>query len=86
MEGSVHEKEPLDTLLPDNGPHVLTQAVETEGAVVEEEADVACPRRHAAEGVSAAGRQRINAAGEQEHEQRPGEGVLPCCLNQDHRY
>lgn len=64
------------------GPH--TQAVETEGAVVEEEADVACSCRHAVEGVGAAGRQRVNAAGEQENEQRPGEGVLPGCLDQHH--
>lgn len=64
----------------------LTQAVETEGGVVEEEADVAGPRRHAAEGVSAAGRQRINAAGEQEDHQRPDEGVLPRCLHQHHRH
>lgn len=62
----------------------LTQAVETEGTIVEEEADVACPRRHAAEGVSTARRQRINAAGEQEDHKRPDEGVLPCCLHQHH--
>lgn len=61
-----------------------TKAVETEGAVVEKEADVACTLRHAAEGVGAAGRQRVNAAGEQENDQRPGEGVLPCCLDQHH--
>lgn len=64
------------------GPH--TQAVETEGAVVEEEADVACTCRHAVKGVGAAGRQRVDAAGEQENEQRPGEGVLPGRLDQHH--
>lgn len=63
-----------------------TQAVEAERAVVEEEADVARPRRHAAEGVGTAGRQRVDAAGEQEHHQRPGEGVSPCRLNQHHRH
>lgn len=61
-----------------------TEAVQTEGAVVEEEADVACTRRHAAEGVGAAGRQGVHATGEQENDQRPGEGVLPCCLSQNH--
>lgn len=66
-------------------PGVLTQAVEAEGAVVEEEADVACPCRHAAEGVRTAGCQRVNAAGEQQDEQGPGEGVLPRCLNEHHR-
>lgn len=65
-------------------PH--TQAVDTEGAVVKEEADVACTCRHAAEGVGTAGRQRVNAAGEQEKEQRPGEGVLPGGLDQHHRH
>lgn len=67
-------------------PRVLTQAVEAEGAVVEEEADVARPCRHAAEGVRTAGRQRVNAAGEQQDEQGPGEGVLPRCLNEHHRH
>lgn len=67
-------------------PRVLTQAVEAEGAVVEEEADVACPCRHAAEGVRTAGCQRVNAAGEQQDEQGPGEGVLPRCLNEHHRH
>lgn len=39
---------------PNSEPCTLTQAVETEGTVVKKEADVACPRRHAAEGVSTA--------------------------------
>ena len=67
-------------------PRALTQAVEAEGSVVEEEADVASPRWHAAEGVSTAGRQRIDAAGDQEDDQRPSEGVLPRRLHQDHRH
>lgn len=75
-----HIPEASDVLL---GP-ATTETVETEGAVVEEEADVACTRRHAAEGVGTAGRQGVNATGEQENDQRPGEGVLPCCLNQHH--
>lgn len=66
--------------------HTLTQAVEAQSTVVEEEADVSSPRWHAAEGVSAAGCQRVNAAGEQEGQQRPGEGVLPRSLNQHHRH
>lgn len=65
---------------------VRTEAVEAEGAVVEEEADVASPRRHAAEGVCTAGCQRINAAGGEEDQQGPGEGVLPCCLHQHHSH
>lgn len=92
MEGSMRDKKTLSTITlsgsywTDRKPHTLTQAVETEGAIVEEEADVACPHWHAAEGVSTARCQRINAAGEQEDQQRPGEGVLPCCLNQHHRH
>lgn len=65
---------------------VRTEAVKAEGAVVKEEADVASPRRHAAEGVRAAGCQRINAAGGEEDQQRPGEGVLPCSLHQHHSH
>lgn len=67
-------------------PRVLTQAVEAEGAIVEEEADVACPCRHAAEGVRTAGCQWVNAAAEQQDEQGPGEGVLPRCLTEHHRH
>lgn len=63
---------------------LLTQAVETESTIVKEEADVTRPHRHAAEGVSTAGCQRVDAAGEQENHHRPGEGVLPCCLHQHH--
>lgn len=64
---------------------MLTQGVEADGAVVKEEADVSCPRRHAAEGVSAGGCQRVHAGGQQQDEQRPAEGVLPGPLNEHHR-
>lgn len=40
---------------------------------------------HAAEGVCAAGRQRIHAGRQQEHQQRPGEDVIPAILHQHHR-
>ena len=40
----------------------LTQAVEAEGAVVEEEADVSRTGRHGAEGVGTAGGQWVRAA------------------------
>lgn len=65
---------------------VLTQSVEADGAVVEEEADVSRPRRHATEGVGAGGRQRVHAGGEQQDEQRPAEGVLPRRLDEQHRH
>lgn len=65
---------------------MLTQSVEADGAVVKEEADVSCPWRHAAEGVGAGGRQRVDAGGEQQDEQRPAEGVLPRRLNEQHRH
>lgn len=64
---------------------MLTQGVEADGAVVKEEADVSCPRRHAAEGVGAGGCQRVHAGGQQQDEQRPAEGVLPGPLNEHHR-
>lgn len=86
----MHEKEPLPFLTVGRTEwtesHALTQAVETESTVVKEKADVARPCRHAAEGVSTARCQRINAAGKQEDHQRPGEGVLPSRLNQHHRH
>lgn len=79
---------PLLTLFSDNCPHMeggtLTQAVETQCSVIKKEADVACPRWHAAEGVSAAWCQWINATGDEEDHQRPCERVLPCSLHQDH--
>lgn len=65
---------------------LLTQSVEADGAIVEEEADVSRPWRHAAEGVSEGGRQRVDAGGEQQDEQRPAEGVLPRRLNEQHRH
>lgn len=67
-------------------PGLPTQAVEAEGSVVEEEADVASPRRHGAERVGTAGGQRVNAAGEQVDDQRPGVRVLPRCVHEHHRH
>lgn len=51
----------------------LTQAVEAERSVVEEVADVSGLRGHGAEGVSAAGREGVNA--DEQHVDQQGPGV-----------
>lgn len=53
----------------------LTQAVEAERPIVEEVADVSGLRGHGAEGVSAAGREGVNADEQHVHQQGPGVAV-----------
>lgn len=64
---------------------LLTQAVETQSSVVEEEADVSRARWHGAKGVGTARGQRIHTARHQEHQEGPCERVAPHVLHQDHR-
>lgn len=54
----------------------LTQAVEAEGSIVAEVADMAGARRHGAEGVGAAGGKGVEADKQQVDEQGPVVGFL----------
>lgn len=66
-------------VVPTPGPasRGLTQAVEAERAIVQEVADVPRTGRHGAEGVRTARRERVEAGGQQEDEQRPVVGLRP---------